>query len=65
MISTSLPPSRDREPGCFTRDVRIDPDTAMAIWEVRDAETGRLLRQYPSQRSVESYRQAPSTAAST
>jgi hypothetical protein len=50
------PRSRLAEPAIVTRAVRIDPESGMAIWELRDPLTGRLLRQYPSARSVDAYR---------
>ena len=48
--------SRAADPAICTRAVRIDPDSGMAIWELRDPMTGRVLRQYPSERSVAAYR---------
>ena len=47
---------RPADPAISTRAVRIDPDSGMAIWELRDPLTGRLLRQFPSARSVAAYR---------
>ena len=44
------------DPAICSRAVRVDPESGMAIWELRDPMTGRVLKQYPSARSVAAYR---------
>lgn len=44
------------DPAVCTRAVRVDPDSGLAIWELRDPLTGRILKQFPSARSVAAYR---------
>jgi hypothetical protein len=57
---TSLAPrisgSEPADPVICTRAVRVDPDSGMAIWELRDPLTGRILKQFPSARSIAAYR---------
>lgn len=48
--------SEPADPAICTRAVRIDPDSGMAIWELREPLTGRILKQFPSARSIAAYR---------
>lgn len=43
-------------PAYFSPVVRIDPATAMAIWQVRNSETGAVERQFPADVTVKAYR---------
>ena len=57
LLSASRAPTPGQpEPAIRTRAVRVDPDSGMAIWELRDPLTGRVLAQYPSERSLAAYR---------
>lgn len=40
----------------FSPAIRIDPVAAVVVWEVLDANTGKVLRQVPSEATVAAYR---------
>jgi hypothetical protein len=39
----------------FSPVVRIDPQTEVAVWEIRDPETGKVTRQYPREATLKAY----------
>ncbi len=47
---------KPRSPSYFSPVVRIDPQTAVAVWEVRDPDTGAVMLQFPREATIKAYR---------
>ena len=56
------PPSNDGLKGdvaltlYFSPVVRLDPETEIAVWQFRDPTSGKVVEQYPAERTVAAYR---------
>jgi hypothetical protein len=40
----------------FSPVVRLDPETEIAVWQFRDPTTGKVVEQYPAERTIAAYR---------
>ena len=47
---------KPKSPSYFSPVVRIDPQTAVAVWEVRDPVTGNVVLQFPREATIKAYR---------
>jgi len=39
----------------FSPIVRIDPESSVAVWEIRDPDTGEIVRQFPPETTIKAY----------
>jgi hypothetical protein len=47
--------AKPRNPSYFSPVVRIDPKTEVAVWEVRDPQTGQVVQQFPREATIKAY----------
>ncbi|HLG87226.1 MAG TPA: hypothetical protein VKZ79_08520 [Alphaproteobacteria bacterium] len=56
---------KPKSPSYFSPVVRIDPQTEIAVWEIRDPQTGKVLVQFPREATIKAYRAQATGQAAT